>query len=252
MKLNAYAPCWLTLENQPPVRLHEHKKAAEGRLCPFSPETSLCGFADRGRHIVPISMRTPEHYLRACNLQQTNGVSFDNRHFAKYFIGAVREGLDFIITQHCCCVVIPGFDSSGNLPPGIHPATWQEVQTRFGTDPQRNRLLIGLRRALVSLGRAGCRTAYLDGSFVTSKTTPHDFDACWDMNNVDISRLQLEEPVLLDFSNRRAAQKVKFGGELFPAQEQADATGTIFLHFFHRDKNTGDPKGIIAIDLRSV
>jgi len=148
--------------------------------------------------------------------------------------------------------VIPGFDNFGNLPPGIHRASWQEVQARFGIDPHRNRLLSGLRRALLLLARAGCDTAYLDGSFVTSKTTPDDFDACWEMNNVDISRLQFEEPVLLDFSNRRAAQKVKFGGELFPAQAQANPAGALFLDFFQCDKNTGDPKGIIAIDLRSL
>lgn len=81
---------------------------------------------------------------------------------------------------------------------------------------------------------------------------PNDFDACWEMNNVDISRLQLEEPLLLDFSNRRGAQKVKFGGELFPAEASADSSGAVFLNFFQRDKNTGDPKGIIAIDLRSL
>jgi hypothetical protein len=148
--------------------------------------------------------------------------------------------------------VIPPFDSLGNLPPGIHSANWNEVQTRFGTDPHRLELLNGLRRALLSLARVGCSTAYLDGSFVTSKTAPDDFDGCWDMTNVDISRLQLEEPILLDFSNRRAAQKVKFGGELFPAQGKADPVGAQFLDFFQRDKSTGDPKGIIAIDLGSV
>jgi hypothetical protein len=126
------------------------------------------------------------------------------------------------------------------------------VQTYFGTAPGRNLLLRGLRRALLPLARAGCETAYLDGSFVTSKPIPNDFDACWEMTNVDISRLQLEEPVLLDFSNRRAAQKVKFGGELFPARAQANPSGAIFLDFFQRDKNTGNPKGIIAIDLRSL
>jgi hypothetical protein len=160
--------------------------------------------------------------------------------------------LTFCPTQHYCCVVILGFDSTGNLPPGVHRATWQEVQAHFGTDGHRNLLLQGFRRALLSLARAGCETAYLDGSFVTSKSVPNDFDACWEMSNVDISRLQLEEPVLLDFSNRRAAQKVKFGGELFPAQAQANPSGGIFLDFFQRDKNTGNPKGIIAIDLRSL
>jgi hypothetical protein len=163
-----------------------------------------------------------------------------------------NKHLDLQATQHYCCVVIPDFDSSGKLPPGIHPASWQEVQVRFGTDAHRQQLLTGLRRALLALARAGCMTAYLDGSFVTSKTVPDDFDVCWDMATVDISRLQLEEPVLLDFSNRRTAQKVKFGGELFPAQGQANTVGGLFLDFFQHDKNTGDPKGIIAIDLGSV
>ena len=30
--------------------------------------------------------------------------------------------------------MIPEFDISGNLPPGIHPATWAEVEARFGVD----------------------------------------------------------------------------------------------------------------------
>ena len=45
------------------------------------------------------------------------------------------------------------------------------------------------------------------------------------------------------------AQKRKYGGELFPADWPADAHGTSFLHFFQRDRVTGRPKGIIAIDL---
>jgi hypothetical protein len=148
--------------------------------------------------------------------------------------------------------MIPPFQSDGNLPPGVHKATWIEIEQRFGATAQRKTLLAGFKQALASLARAGCEETYLDGSFVSSKIAPADFDACWDMKNVDISRLQLEEPVLLDFSNRRAAQKVKFGGELFPAQGGANAAGTPFLDFFQRDKNTGDLKGIIAIDPRSV
>ncbi len=148
--------------------------------------------------------------------------------------------------------MVPNFDTSGNLPPGVHLATWVEIEEKFGGTPHRAKLLAGLKRALVALSRAGCQTAYLDGSFVTDKAAPGDFDACWDMNHVNLIRLQSEEPVLLEFSNRRAAQKIKFGGELFPADQKADAAGTVFLDFFQRDKNTGDPKGIIAIDLRSV
>ncbi|HEX7290568.1 MAG TPA: hypothetical protein VF250_05495 [Conexibacter sp.] len=54
---------------------------------------------------------------------------------------------------------------------------------------------------------------------------------------------------LTDFSNRRAAQKARYGGELFPAETAAEPVGTTFLDYFQRDPDTGQPKGIIAIDL---
>jgi hypothetical protein len=111
-------------------------------------------------------------------------------------------------------------------------------------------LLDGFRRALDALKTAGCKRAYLDGSFVTSKDQPGDFDACWEEASVDPSRL---DPILLTFDNGRAAQKIKFGGELFPAGSMADpASGRIFIEFFQIHKETGAAKGIIAIDLERL
>lgn len=106
--------------------------------------------------------------------------------------------------------------------------------------------MLGLRRALECLRGAGCRFAYIDGSFVTAKDVPGDFDGCWDTDNVDGSKL---DPVLLRFDNRRAAQKAKYLGELFPAQVQDTTTGLTFIEFFQLDKDTGRPKGIVALDL---
>jgi uncharacterized protein DUF6932 len=57
---------------------------------------------------------------------------------------------------------------------------------------------------------------------------------------------------LLDFSDRRRAQKAKFGGELFPAVVPAEPAGTRFLDYFQHDKTTGAPKGIIALDLKDL
>ncbi len=74
---------------------------------------------------------------------------------------------------------IPALDANtGNLPPGVHSATWDEIVSRFGWNAERKRLLDGLRRAFESLHAAGCRRAYLDGSFVTEKDVPGDFDGC--------------------------------------------------------------------------
>jgi hypothetical protein len=62
----------------------------------------------------------------------------------------------------------------------------------------------------------------------------------------------LLDPVLLDFREGRRAQKERFGGELFIAQRGADPGGTRFLEFFQRDRDTGEPKGIVEIDLEGL
>jgi hypothetical protein len=84
---------------------------------------------------------------------------------------AYKTLLDFFLTQHYSCVMISVFDAHGNLPPGIHLATWDELFARFGNTPHRQRLLAGLGAALLSLKDSGCRRAYIDGSFVTAKET---------------------------------------------------------------------------------
>lgn len=145
--------------------------------------------------------------------------------------------------------VLPPFQTSGNLPPGLHHATWDEVVARFGTTAHRRRLLEGLLRALQSLRQAGCSVAYLDGSFVTSREVPGDFDACWAEEGVDPDKL---DPVLKIFDDGRALQKAKFFGELFPASIDADFAGTLFIDFFQVDKNTGDPKGIVVLELQGL
>jgi hypothetical protein len=138
---------------------------------------------------------------------------------------------------------------SGNLPPGIHQATWGEVVARYGYTPHRLRLLAGLKTALDVLREAGCQRVYLDGSFVAAKEAPNDFDACWEIAGVDFDRLERLEPVLLEWRSRRATQKARFGGELFIAESVGDRWGTPFLEFFQRDRATGAAKGIIALEL---
>jgi hypothetical protein len=143
--------------------------------------------------------------------------------------------------------MIFAFEQTGNLPPGIHWASWKEFEKRFGTNSHRKKLLAGLKRAVADLRKAGCREIFVDGSFVTAKEMPGDFDACWSVEGVDPDLL---DPVLLDFSKGRAAQKAKYGGELFPAELIEGASGKPFLDFFQVDKNTGQLKGIVGLRLK--
>ena len=106
--------------------------------------------------------------------------------------------------------------------------------------------MTGLRAALGNLKGAGCRTVYINGSFVASKDLPNDYDACWEEDGVEPEAL---DPVLLTFDPGRTTQKAKYLGELFPASIVADISGLSFLEFFQTDKDTGRTKGIIAIDL---
>lgn len=145
--------------------------------------------------------------------------------------------------------MIPQFQKNGLLPPSQHEASWQEFVRRFGWNPHRRVLLRHMRNGLLSLRAAGCTTAYVDGSFVTNKDVPNDFDACWDATGVDLTLL---DPVLMDFDGRRLRQKMKFAGEFFPATMRANFNGEQFLNFFQLDKESGAPKGIIKLDLRSL
>ena len=110
-------------------------------------------------------------------------------------------------------------------------------------------LLEGIREALENLKNAGCQVAYIDGSFVTGKSYPKDFDACWDEDGVDPTAL---DPVLLRFKVGMVTQKQKYLGELYPAQSIADGDGRTYLEFFQIESFTETPKGIVAIDLEGL
>ena len=146
--------------------------------------------------------------------------------------------------------MIPPFDPTGLLPPGIHQAdTWQEFADRFGHTSHRQKLLLGMKSALLSLKNAGCKQVYVDGSFVTVKEHPNDFDICWDIEGVNPNLLN---PLLLKLDDGRSAQKVKYLGELFPAQVKEKGSGQTFLNFFQIDKATGGSKGIVVLKLWEI
>lgn len=113
---------------------------------------------------------------------------------------------------------------------------------RFGLSVRRRQLLDGLAEVIELLVVAGCRRLWLNGSFVTAKDEPGDFDACWDPDGVDMEML---DPVLLDLSQGRLAQKERFGGELFPNVTEP-GSGLVFAEFFRNERDTGR-KGIVVL-----
>jgi hypothetical protein len=143
---------------------------------------------------------------------------------------------------------VPPFEADGTLPPGIHSALWVEVANHLGSTARRRSLLRGLSSAITQLRFAGCRRIWLDGSFVTTKPEPGDYDACWDPGGVDVKRL---DPVFLDLTNGRRNQKIKYLGEWFPFNIVETASGKVFLDFFQQHPSGGPraSKGIVTLDL---
>jgi hypothetical protein len=160
-------------------------------------------------------------------------------------------GLQFSYYNTIVVLMIPDFVTLVGspwpvLPPGEHLTTLDEVEARYAINRHRRMLFEGLVVASLNLRFAGCPGIYLDGSYVTAKPRPGDYDACWDPAGVDKTKL---DPLFRQFSNGRAAQKAAFLGEFFPSSFTETASGLTFVEFFKKDRFSGGDKGILAIPL---
>jgi hypothetical protein len=131
------------------------------------------------------------------------------------------------------------------LPVGIHEAAIEEIEIRYSTTPHRKDLFAGLKDGLSNLFGGGCRVAYLDGSFVTGKPKPEDYEVCWDGRYVQPALL---DPLFLNLAFGTDLQKFKYKGEYFPASGIERRSGKTFLEFFQTDKYTNNKKGILQIN----
>jgi hypothetical protein len=73
--------------------------------------------------------------------------------------------------------MIPPFEDNGYLPPGIHRATLDEIETRFAHKSELRQVQMESLRWLVDLAkRAGVARLVINGSFVTDVSEPNDVD----------------------------------------------------------------------------
>lgn len=131
--------------------------------------------------------------------------------------------------------MIPPYNDDGYLPPGIHPATLEEIAERFGQESELRQVQMQSLRWLVDLARqVGVQRIVVNGSFVTDKLEPNDVDC-----------------VLLigpEFPRDAAAEAELLGGLPFINMELVD--GEAFQQFTERtfatDRNLV-PKGMVEV-----
>jgi hypothetical protein len=73
--------------------------------------------------------------------------------------------------------MIPDFDAKGNLPPGIHACSLQQLISRFGSGSSEREAETRELVEFVNWAReAGVIRLIVDGSYVTPKESPNDAD----------------------------------------------------------------------------
>ena len=106
------------------------------------------------------------------------------------------------LTKVACCLPESIGRLGKNSPTGSGGAHWRRM------------MLSGLRAAMLNLKGAGCQTIYVDGSFVTSKEVPNDYDACW--NEAGVDPTTLDRVLLMTSIPGRDIQKARYLGEFLP------------------------------------
>jgi len=140
--------------------------------------------------------------------------------------------------------VIPDFDKNGNLSPGIHEATIQEIKAYFANNMHRKKLFEKLLKVLKILGDCSCTEVYLNGSFITLKSEPRDYDLCYEPTGIKGT------DEFKQFLKTRDLRKEKYLGDIFPRLPQP--TYEIdHVEDWQTDRD-GEIKGIIRIILRQA
>ena len=141
---------------------------------------------------------------------------------------------------------IPEFTASGDLPPGVHPATLAEVLARFG-QRTAERVAIGGRLARIhglADSTGSVRRFVVFGSFVTAKPAPNDVDVFLVME--DGFAVGSVEPAVLAVFDHAAAQE-RLGASVFWLRQMAALDGEQAAVEYWQVTREGGLRGIVEI-----
>lgn len=133
---------------------------------------------------------------------------------------------------------------SGDLPAGLHQATWGEVTTRYAHGARRADLTGQLGRALGVMQQAGVEQAMVGGSYVGAKLAPGD---------VDMAVLPRRDGQLINMRKlERAISQVAPDVHIYSANhlvtnapELGKQPGVSFLEFFQTSRSGAARGGLL-------
>jgi hypothetical protein len=133
--------------------------------------------------------------------------------------------------------MIPELNEQGYLPPGIHGASLEEIEERFGRQSEVRRVQMESLRWLVDLARrAGIERLIVDGSFVSDVLEPNDVD-CVLLMGASFPR------------ERSAATELCAGLPFLHMQLVSSKRFEFFVNAFFATDDRGNSKGLIEVAL---
>jgi hypothetical protein len=130
------------------------------------------------------------------------------------------------------------------MPPGIHTVTLAEVEAKFAHNVKRKYLFVGLARVVGILIEANCPEVFLDGSYITKKEEPGDYDLCFEPTGLQPTELLR---VLLSSKENR---KAEYLGDIFTRLPVPPYYHDHVAEWQRDGRNDDVVKGILRIDLR--
>jgi hypothetical protein len=133
--------------------------------------------------------------------------------------------------------MIPEFNDDGYLPPGVHAATLDEIEDRFGKETELRRVQMESLRWLVDLSRrAGVERLIVNGSFVTDALEPNDVDC--------VLLLRIDFPL-----DRSPGQELADGLPFLEIQFVQQARFSMLVERFFATDRRMKPKGMVEVIL---
>jgi hypothetical protein len=143
--------------------------------------------------------------------------------------------------------VLPNFNNNGDLPPGIHRASWKDVAERFGSGTEaRTKATTTLKHLHDLAARTGClRHFYVFGSFASRAAEPRDVDVVLIMSaDFRVEASARESRTLFSHADAQA----RYGASVFWVREGMVAAAALrdFLLAF-QTRRDGKLGGILEV-----
>ncbi len=140
---------------------------------------------------------------------------------------------------------LPEFNSQGDLPPGIHKATLEDILKCFAGTPRRAVIARRLERIYSLAYLTGHLSRFvIFGSFITAKAEPNDVDIFLLMeDSFDVSKVSTEARLVFDHT---AAQNL-LGASVFWIRRAAALGGEEATIAHWQIKRDGNKRGIVEV-----